>query len=429
MKTTLKILFSLYLLLSCGQHLFANKVTQIHLFKPNWNQAKLNYRQQSYQAMTTVDMKLSSKGWWLVEIEAKTLEFSFSNGEQIIDLGRTLGCYDNDHYDCNSNEHHSKLFRSNYHDIWVKNGLLFIANPENKNAQKEILTTLTLNLHTYQEFSTKNKNEEQLSELDVQQRVAAYANIFDNIAEAINQLDPDAICLQEVGEWVSDTHPLAFGEDSSNAVRQILQRLDGHQYYSYMDWSHYGWGIWKEGSAILSKYPFKQQSSRYISLPREGQKSFWKSRKVPSVQIDIPKLGAINLFSVHAGWWNDEEEPFQRQFKNLMAWIKQNQSENESTLLCGDFNQPAGSEGYQLMVGSSGFSDQYLKANPGGMDDATIGGRIAGWENSSEGKRVDYILLNNDSSLEVIQSQRIFTEHVFGRVSDHLGIYAQFKKR
>lgn len=100
-----------------------------------------------------------------------------------------------------------------------------------------------------------------------------------------------------------------------------------------------------------------------------------------------------------------------------MQWSKQSPV-TDSTILCGDFNQVADSLGYQ-----------YLLANPYGMKNTTSGGHIAGWENSTTGQRIDYVLLNKNSPLKVKQSQRIFTEKVFGRVSDHLGIYTQFVKK
>jgi maltose 6'-phosphate phosphatase len=78
------------------------------------------------------------------------------------------------------------------------------------------------------------------------------------------------------------------------------------------------------------------------------------------------------------------------------------------------------------MTQGTGSSDQYALANPDGMFDATIGGGADGWEDSSAGQRIDYILMNDDSSLDVKRARRVFTENDLGRVSDHVGIYAEF---
>ena len=82
---------------------------------------------------------------------------------------------------------------------------------------------------------------------------------------------------------------------------------------------------------------------------------------------------------------------------------------------------------YPFMTQGTGFSDQYALANPDGMFDATIGGGADGWEESSNGQRIDYIPMNNDSPLDVKRARRVFTELDLGRVSDHVGVYAEFR--
>jgi hypothetical protein len=79
------------------------------------------------------------------------------------------------------------------------------------------------------------------------------------------------------------------------------------------------------------------------------------------------------------------------------------------------------------MTQGTGFSDQYALANPDGMFDATIGRGADGWEDSSTGQRIDYILMNDDSALDVERARRVFTEKDLGRVSDHVDIYAEFE--
>ena len=295
------------------------------------------------------------------------------------------------------------------------------------------LTVLTLNLHTYQEIQTAGVPESELSDAQAKERVELYGPLFDRIANGINELDPDIVCLQEVGEWPGRDAIAAgtveFGVSESNMLHQIMRRLS-YQHYDYtMDWSHYGFDVWLEGSAILSKHPLSNTASRYISSPENSRYDFWKSRNVPAAQINLPEFGKINVFSVHTGWWDDAEEPFQSQFKRLTAWAEELTEPGSTTVLCGDFNVAAGSEMQQFMTNGTGYSDQYALANPDGLLDPTVGGGIDGWEDSEAGRRIDYILLNDDSPLEVRQSQIIFTEKVFGRVSDHAGVVARFGKQ
>jgi len=304
--------------------------------------------------------------------------------------------------------------------------------PELPDAARNDFAVLTLNLHTYQEFRGESVAESELTDELARQRIDSYAPLFDRIADGINQLDPDVVCFQEVGEWsegnTQDPDSILFGSSESNMVHQILQRLDEH-YFSTMDWSHYGFDVWLEGSAILSKQPFIDTGSRFISNPGNGRYEFWKSRNVPMARIAIPGIGSANVFSVHAGWWDDEEEPFQDQYRNLLAWAGEIASPRGTTILCGDFNVPADSKMQEFMTNGTGYSDQYALANPDGSLDATIGGAIDGWESSDSGQRVDYILMNDDSPLEVEEARIIFTEEIYGIVSDHAGIYASFNRR
>jgi len=304
--------------------------------------------------------------------------------------------------------------------------------PESHGSGNTDLSVLTLNLHTYQELRSEGVAESELTDELARERIDSYGPLFDRIADAINKLDPDIVCFQEVGEWsggnTDDPDSILFGSSDGNMVNQILQRLDKPYLYS-MDWSHYGFDVWLEGSAILSKHPLIDTGSRFISNPDNGHHEFWKSRNVPMARIDLPGTGDVNVFSVHTGWWDDEEEPFQDQYRNLLAWAGEIASPHGTTVLCGDFNVPADSEMREFMTEGTGYSDQYALANPDGLHDATIGGAIDGWEGSDSGQRVDYILMNDGSPLKVVEARIIFTEESYGIVSDHAGIYARFERR
>ena len=304
------------------------------------------------------------------------------------------------------------------------------SEPERADARIE-LAILTLNLHTYQELHTEGTPEAELSERQALQRIEAYGPIFDRIAAGIVELDPDIVCLQEVGEWPgdmpNDPESVQFGSSDTNMVHQILSRLGDRHYYYTMDWSHYGWDVWLEGSAILSKYSLSFTESRFVSNPDNGRRESWKSRNVPMAKLDVPRMGAVTVFSVHTGWWDDPDEPLQDHYRRLLNWAAEVSEPASTTVLCGDFNIAAGSPMYPFLTRGTGFSDQYALANPDGMFDATIGGGADGWEDNSSGQRIDYILINDDSSLEVKRARRVFTEQDLGRVSDHVGIFAEFE--
>ncbi|MFC0227449.1 endonuclease/exonuclease/phosphatase family protein [Serratia aquatilis] len=402
----------------------------VHVYMPDWTHGELIYRSNPAEAeFQRLAMTKNEEGWWSAMVKADKLEFAFEGDSGIVNLGATQGCYSGSHYKCENEGDPAENFRSSAEQVWVKNGLLFTANPASDNAA-ESFTVLSVNLHTYQEFKTPGVKESDLTDSQAMERVNQHGVLFDRVAAAINQLNPDVVCLQEVGEWHGkqrdDLETVQFGATDSNMVRQILSRLDNKQYDFVMDWSHFGWDVWMEGSAVLSRHPIIKKDSRYISDVSNGTRTFWKSRNIPMAQIDLgSRLGQLDVFSIHAGWWNDDEEPFQGQFNRLTAWDKELKTQNVNTLFCGDFNQVAATKEQQFITNGTGYSEQYALANPDGLLDPTIGGTIDGWS-GDVGKRIDFLVMNDDSPFEVRQSQRVFTQGAFGRVSDHTGVYAQF---
>ena len=281
-----------------------------------------------------------------------------------------------------------------------------------------IFTILTLNLHSYQEFKTQGDT--------IAARIERHAPLFDRIAAAITDLECDVVCLQEVAEAQTEPMTTPYGQAPSNAALRINRRIaNGAKYQLTQDWSHYAWDTWREGLAIFSKHPIQNSSSQYITANQS--KNWWKSRNILFAQIDLPKAGLLNLFSVHTGWWNDPEEPAKPQFDRLRAWADaEHTSDVAATVLCGDFNAAAGGPGYNYWQSAADYSDQYLLANPNGMFDPTIEGPVNGWQGESPGKRIDYIFLKTRSGFQVQESQTIFTHTDYGRVSDHVGLYAVF---
>ena len=287
------------------------------------------------------------------------------------------------------------------------------------------LSVLTLNLHGYQELQTAGTAETDLTFAQATERIERYDPILERIAAGIEALDPDIMCFQEVVEWAGTGHgdpkAVEFGRADTNIVRQILSRLDDEWHYT-MDWSHYGWNVWLEGSAIVSRFPIDASDSRFVSRTGAGYDS-WKTRKVPMAKLDVPGIGDVAVFSVHTGWWDDPDEPAKEQFARLLDWAQE--VDSTTTVFCGDFNAPADGPGYRFLTTGTGLSDPYLAANPDGMSDATIGGGADGWA-GSEGERIDYIFVNESSPLAVITARRVFTDDDFGRVSDHVGVFAEF---
>lgn len=270
---------------------------------------------------------------------------------------------------------------------------------KNYSARRKPLTVMILNLHCMQEENQDYK--------------------FSQIAKAINELDVDIACLQEVAEPWND----GKGDWELNSAKIINERLES-PYHLYADWSHLGFDQYREGVAVLSRYPIAKHESRYVSESDDPYDIH--SRKVVMTQVNVPCVGAINVFSAHVSWWDDG---FHEQFENLRKWAAaKHTSHIKGTLLCGDFNIKAGSRGYELVVNSNEYEDQFLAANNPDAFERIFGERRPNWQrNLLDDYRIDYIFMNKSSALRVTSGRVLFTAHDYGTVSDHSGYLMTFE--
>ncbi len=393
----------------------------VHLIVPDgWRNATLVSRPSDGRAMHRARMS-AGEGVFVARLPEGDTRFRFESDEgAILDLGGTMGRYPSDP---------PEDFTTRRGDLWVDpHGLLHPSDPRRPSPGE--LTVLTVNLHLYQERAATAK--------------------LHRVADAISALDADIVLLQEAGQQKGDPvlrrqHDVDIR--AGNAALVITDRLRSrHQrdYDFFWDWSHLGWEVWEEGCAILTPHPILATESRFVTRSTAGRAFKW-SRNVPRARIATPHHGTVDAYSVHLGWWDDPQEPFQHQFDQLLAWTRANAAADsaadaadsaadraanvtaDAQLLGGDFNIPAGSVGYDYLIERSGFTDVYLSTNPDGSRDPTVGGRIDGWAHGdAEGKRIDYLFLAPGSRLAPVLSQRTFTEGSLGRVSDHNGTYATF---
>jgi maltose 6'-phosphate phosphatase len=272
---------------------------------------------------------------------------------------------------------------------------------KNYSVSHEPLKVMIINLHCYQEDNQDAK--------------------FSQIAKAINELDVDVVCLQEVAELWNDGH----GDWNTNSAKIINDRLNS-PYHIYTDWSHLGFDKYREGVAILSRYPLSKQESKYVSSSHSAYSIH--SRKVVMAQVNVPCMGLINFFSAHLSWWDDG---FSEQFKKLSRWATDNQTEDVSaTMLCGDFNIAAGSEGYNLVVSSNEYDDQFLAVSDYGVFEKIFKLNDPHWHDYlADDYRIDYIFMNKASDMRIISGKVLFTEEDYGRVSDHCGYFMTFEPK
>ncbi|MEQ1560154.1 MAG: endonuclease/exonuclease/phosphatase family protein [Methyloglobulus sp.] len=279
--------------------------------------------------------------------------------------------------------------------LWDNNG------GHNYVISRKPLAVMILNLHCYQEDNQDYK--------------------LSQIAKAINEREADIVCLQEVAEHWND----GAGDWESNSAKIINDRLR-KPYHIYTDWSHLGFDKYREGVAILSRLPLTGQESRYVSESHDAYSIH--SRKVVMAQIQLPYLGLINLFSAHLSWI---EDGFKEQFNRLSEWAESKQNDHvKATLLCGDFNIAAGSEGYSLVVDAHQYDDQFLAANSPGVFDKIFKVNDPHWQDYlADDYRIDFIFMHKASELAVKSGAVLFTDDDYGRVSDHCGYLMTFEPR
>jgi len=333
----------------------------------------------------------------------------------------TTPCYFNRHY---WDEHaHSNARNPNQYGSQIWQGVLKIKNAyrvhysiscdsadgvlwdnndgNNYELSHEPLKLMILNLHCYQEAQQDEK--------------------FSQIAKAIDDLAVDIVCFQEVAELWNE----GLGDWSTHSANIINNRLK-HSFHLYSDWSHLGFDKYREGVAILSRYPLHHQSARYVS---DSDSIFSiHARKVIMAQVDVPTIGVINVFSAHLSWW---EDGFAQQFKKLSSWANELQEPSvAATLLCGDFNISCGSEGYQLVVNANEYEDQFLAIQDHLAFEKVFKVNDAHWSSShAEDYRIDYIFMNKASELKVHSGRVLFTDDDYGRVSDHCGYLMSFEPK
>ena len=135
----------------------------------------------------------------------------------------------------------------------------------------------------------------------------------------------------------------------------------------------------------------------------------------------------MNVYSVHLSWWDGG---FREQFTALRGWAAwEHRADLAATLLCGDFNAPAGSQAYFFVAGQGEYEDQFLEATSAELFDRLF---RKSWKEGldhglSANPRIDFIFKRKDSPLKILSARALFTDRDYGRVSDHCGYFMEFE--
>ncbi len=256
---------------------------------------------------------------------------------------------------------------------------------------------MTLNLNTYQE-------EDQMAK-------------FHRIAAEIVREEIDVICFCEAAQsLMSDRVDEYIRAD--NAVRIICARVNellGQPAYHFVwDLSHYGFKIFEEGIAIMSRYPVTSVVTQYVSHTHDI--FTFKSRKILKAGIQLPAQ-TVDVYSCQLGWEDDEYEPFAAQFLKLDEWVK-SESKDHPVILAGDFSNDALTPCYQMIL-NAGYRDQYTCAGNEITDETFIYPQGYDLTNEPKRLRLDYIFTYGQP-FPVLSARRLFSGPE--RVSDHMAV-------
>lgn len=264
-----------------------------------------------------------------------------------------------------------------------------------------------------------------------------YVEKTEKFIERIVKEQPDIVALQEVNQSQNEAELQDVMLDGYTRCGgfELPVRADNHAAYVvkelrkrgiYYDWTWIsaktGYGKYDEGMALLSRKPIARVQQFLISKTDDYEN--WKTRRTLGIQ---PEGSSDWFFTIHMGWWNDEEEPFADQWKCIQEALKDPEYGEGIIWLMGDFNSQADvrGEGYDLVL-KSGWKDTYLLAEE--KDDGiTVAEEIDGWreEDGRSGstkneKRLDYIFCNTPA--DVCSSNVICNGKNAPVVSDHYGV-------
>lgn len=252
--------------------------------------------------------------------------------------------------------------------------------------------------------------------------------------QAVSEEQPDIIALQEVNQTIAEMPVITLHGGYVPCADGIIIRRDNHvcnaaellrsqgleYHWTWLPLKK-GYDKYDEGIALMSRSPILE--TKIIRTSAMDDYNNWKTRKILGIRTEAAPDEWF--FSVHYGWWDDPDEPFQGQWQRTKAAL----AGHRRVWLMGDFNSPAEvcGEGYD-MIRNAGWQDSYAlaKNKDGGI---TVGHVIDGWKDkteSTDGMRIDQIWCSEKT--EILSSKVIFNGENRSIVSDHYGVIVHYER-
>lgn len=261
-----------------------------------------------------------------------------------------------------------------------------------------------------------------------------YPEKLEQFILAICEEMPDIIALQEVNQTIAEqpvtnlhmgyvpcTEGIIIRRDNHvSNVADMLQNYGLEYYWTWLPMKK-GYDRYDEGIALMSRSSILETKIIHTSVIDDYCN--WKTRKIIGIRTEAAPEEWF--FSVHYGWWNDPEEPFQGQWQRTVTAL----ANHRRVWLMGDFNSPAEvrGEGYD-MIRNDGWFDSYplAKHRDSGI---TVGNVIDGWKDKlsdTDGMRIDQIWCSEKP--KIISSEVIFNGENRKIVSDHYGVIVNYER-
>lgn len=260
-----------------------------------------------------------------------------------------------------------------------------------------------------------------------------YSEKLETFVQAVSEEQPDIIALQEVNQTITEM-PVKIAQGYIPCAEAITIRQDNHIYHAtemlksrgicyFWTWLPLkkGYDKYDEGIALMSRSPILE--TKIVQTSAINDYNNWKTRKILGIRTEAAPEEWF--FSVHYGWWDDPDEPFQGQWQRTKDAL----TDHSRMWLMGDFNSPAEvrGEGYD-MIRQDGWHDCYLLAKEKDCG-ITIGKVIDGWKDkttSTDGMRIDQIWCSEKR--RIISSEVIFNGTNRSIVSDHYGVIVNYER-
>lgn len=288
--------------------------------------------------------------------------------------------------------------------------------------------------------------------------------------QELRALEGYTACEGREGEHRS---PVLLRRD--NYALRLAARLKELKTPYYWTWIpvKLGYGKYDEGLALFSRTPILDTDRFFISRSQDYEN--WKTREILGIRTQPEGHDPVWCYTVHMGWWDDEEEPFKAQWEQVEKGLEAGRAGacvktrpragrtatmtgpgpeamagSSLVWLMGDFNSPAQvrGEGYDL-IADWGWKDTYhlaeekdsgitvegvidgwrdkLDQDPAGRDGADekgadgkgLNGKRPG-EGGVPGMRIDHIWCSK--KIEIRRSEVICNGRRYPKVSDHNGV-------